>query len=549
MKVLLLQPPIQDFYDTDIRLQPLGLCMLKAAVRKYLPHVDVLVKDYHHGLGRRTIPLPTELGYLRSYYRHQDLSPFSTFHHYYHFGASLEEIGRDVAAEKPDLVGISSLFSPYHREALACAGQIRKRIHVPIVFGGPHVSACPRAVLDHPPVDFVIQGEGERPLVEFLKAFTSGRRYGSVPNLGYKTNGRLVFNAPEGNFPFNELPFADFSDLRPDRYCYNRKPLCFITATRGCPHRCTFCSVHATFGKEFRRRSPENVISEIKTRYEQGYRVFDFEDDNLTFDKAYAKHLFNGLIKAFQDKNVRFVAMNGLSYLSLDTEILSLMRRTGFGDLNLSLVSSRGRVLAKSARPHTVTKYLEVVKQAYRLGFRVVSYQILGLPYETLDDMIHTMALTATLPVIIGPSVFYCTPGSPIAAEFFEPSEPDIFRARSTAMAIETDHFGRDDIYTLFISARIINFIKGVPWGKNNTSLQDAIHPLWAADKRDRIGFELLRRLFEERRLYAATRSGFKELPRFKANLFFRILKKAAFVMTRKGVKIDLEAALQKIAP
>ena len=36
MKILLIQPPIQDFYDTDVRLQPLGLCMLKAVLKKLL---------------------------------------------------------------------------------------------------------------------------------------------------------------------------------------------------------------------------------------------------------------------------------------------------------------------------------------------------------------------------------------------------------------------------------------------------------------------------------------------------------------------------------
>ena len=58
MKILLLQPPVRDFYDTDIRLQPLGLCMLKAAVKKHLPEIDVVVKDYHHGYGRKTVPYP-----------------------------------------------------------------------------------------------------------------------------------------------------------------------------------------------------------------------------------------------------------------------------------------------------------------------------------------------------------------------------------------------------------------------------------------------------------------------------------------------------------
>jgi hypothetical protein len=95
MKVLLIQPPIQDFYDTEIRLQPLGLCMLKAVVKKLLPDVDVTVKDYHQGHGHKTIPYPPELSYLKEYYPFPDRSPFSMFHNYYHFGATFEDVARE----------------------------------------------------------------------------------------------------------------------------------------------------------------------------------------------------------------------------------------------------------------------------------------------------------------------------------------------------------------------------------------------------------------------------------------------------------------------
>jgi len=92
MKVLLVQPPIQDFYDTDVRLQPIGLAYLKAAVKKHLPHVEIIIKDYHGGCGRRTIAIPDELRDLVDYYPMADKSPFSTFHQYYHFGKSFDEI-------------------------------------------------------------------------------------------------------------------------------------------------------------------------------------------------------------------------------------------------------------------------------------------------------------------------------------------------------------------------------------------------------------------------------------------------------------------------
>jgi len=542
MKTLLIQPPIQDFYDTDIRLQPLGLCMLKAAAKKFLPHIHVIVRDYHQGHGRKTIRLPEELSYLREYFRHPDTSPFSTFSRYYHFGAPFEEIAEDVASERPDLVGISSLFSPYHREALACAREIKRRLNIPVLMGGSHVSAAPLSVLKDANVDFIIRGEGEGPFVEFLKALEGDPPLEGVPNLGFKRNGELVLNPKTENFPLDELPLADFSDLSPDRYLFERKPLCFITTSRGCPHHCTFCSVHSTFGDIFRRRSPENILSEIRQRYSEGYRVFDFEDDNLSFSKEDLMPILNGLITEFAEKELRLMAMNGISYLSLDLEILELMKKAGFRNLNISLVSTNDRILARLKRPHTLNKYLEVVDQAHGLGFDLVSYQILGIPYETIDDMVNTMSLMASLPVLIGASIFYLTPGCPIAKEFPEMTESDMFKARSTAMAIETDQFRRDDLYTLFITARIINFLKGLRLKGENVSLQDALEQAENAGHREKLGAQILKMFFEEKRLYAATRDGLKCIHRFQAKLFFGVMERFGLIKTRNGVEITLNS-------
>jgi radical SAM superfamily enzyme YgiQ (UPF0313 family) len=540
MKVLLIQPPIRDFYDTDIRLQPLGLCMLKAVVKKFLPDVEIIVKDYHQGYGRKTIPYPPELSYLKEYYPFPDASPFSMFHNFYHFGASFEELARDVLNERPDLVGISSLFSPYYREGIACAREIKRIQDVPVLMGGSHVSASPLSVLEQSSVDFIIRSEGERPLVEFLKAFRAGASLENVPNLGFKREGEPVLNPVEKNFPVQQLPMADFSDLNKSRYLYEKKPLCFITTSRGCPYRCSFCSVRVPHGESYQRRLRQDVLSEIRQRYEEGYRVLDFEDDNLTFDKEDFKQVLEAVIMEFPAGELRLMAMNGLSYLSIDTEILSLMKRAGFKSLNISLVTSNAQVLSRLRRPHSLGKYLAVVDQAHAAGFDIVSYQILGLPYETLDDMANTMALMAALPVLIGASIFYLTPGCPIASEFPRMTETDIFRSRSTAMAIETGDFRRDDLYTLFVTSRIINFLKGLRLHGQKTTLQEALHEAAERGSREKLGTEILQRLLDEKRLYAGTKKGFEFLPRFRADLFMKVWRKARSVRTLYGGSIDL---------
>lgn len=541
MKLLLIQPPVQDFYDTAIRLQPLGLCALKAIVRERLPRWEVSVKDYHHGRGRRTITVPPELAYLKAYYAFPDASPFSTFYQYYHFGASFDDIAAEVAAEQPDIVGISALFSAYFREALRCAEAIKARRNAPILLGGSHVSAAPESALRHPCVDFVIRGEGERPLIEFLAAWQQGRDFENVPNFGFKRGGQLVLTPLADNYPLDELPPPDFSDFPPNRYLFEQRPMSMVMTSRGCPHRCAFCAVHLTFGDRYRRRANDLILEEIAARYAQGCRVFDFEDDNLTFDTDAMRRLCDGLIALFPKRDAQFLAMNGLSYHSLNRELLALMKRAGFTHLNLSLVSADAETRRQSRRPHSFEQYVEVVRAGAELGFQIVAYQILGLPHESLDAMVQTMAANAGLPALLGASPCYITPNMPMAQAFPPMSDAEMFAARLTAMARDTAHVTRDDVFTLFVTARIINFLKGLALPNSPISCGDALN--WAERQGGRaaVGATLLRRLFAEKRLYAAVGAEFKPVARFQPALFFRVWSALTHIQRQHGQRLSVQ--------
>jgi radical SAM superfamily enzyme YgiQ (UPF0313 family) len=538
MRVVLVQPPIQDFYDTDVRLQPIGLCYLKAAVTQHLPDVHVILKDYHAGHGRRTVALPRELAYLSDYYPVADKSPFSTFHQYYHFGQSFDAIEADLDALQPDLVGISALFTPYYREALEVAARVKKRRAVPVVLGGSHVSAVPEAMLSHACVDYVIRGEGERPFVELLRCLQGQQRLKDVPNLGYKQDGQIYFTAMVDNYPLDQLPFPDLSDFTSTSYTLAGQPLTFMVTSRSCPHKCSFCSVHTTFGTTYRRRTVDNVLAEIDLRYRQGYRVIDFEDDNLTFYKSQFKELCRQLRARYPPGAIRLVAMNGISYLSLDDELLALMHQAGFAQLNLALVSSDTTVRETTKRPHTLDAYLRVVAKAFQLGLGVVSYQILGLPNETLASMVQTLAFNARLPVLLGASPFYQTPNSPIARGL-DLQESDYIRARLTAMAIETSSCRREDLYTLFVTTRIINFLKGLDL-PSATDIDSLLEQSWS-DHRTQIGLTLLQRLRETNSLHFWTRTGLVPNTKFKAGLFAKVLQAAGQVTCQNGVSIGLD--------
>jgi radical SAM superfamily enzyme YgiQ (UPF0313 family) len=544
MRVLLIQPPVQDFYDTDVRLQPIGLCYLKAAVNKHLPEIDVIVKDYHGGASRKTVPIPRELRYLSDYYGVADKSPFSTFHRYYHFGKPFDDIEKDIASLNPNVVGISSLFTPYFREALEVAARAKKVSRAIVVMGGSHASAVPESLLTSAAVDFVIRGEGERPFVEFLRCLQDHRPVETIANLAYKRHSEVVLNPIADNFPIEELPIPDLSDLTPQTYKLAGKPMTFMITSRSCPHKCSFCSVHTTFGTDYRRRSLEQVLEEIELRHRQGYRVIDFEDDNLTYYKQTFKELCRHLIARFPDREMEFVAMNGISYLSLDDELLELMYQAGFSHLNLALVSSDKTVRETTKRPHTLEAYVKVISKAHELGFKIVSYQILGLPNESLDSMIQTLAFNARLPVLLGASPFYQTPNSPIARGL-ELTASDFIKARLTALAIETDHFSRDDIYTLFVTTRIVNFLKGLPV-EGPTSLIDLINQRWL-DPRTQIGFDLVKQLSHSGSLCFSTTQGLVKNRKFRIELFAHVLQETATIQCQNGASLSVEEFVRQL--
>jgi len=539
MKILLIQPPVQDFYDTDIRLQPIGLAYLKAALHQYVTGLEVIIRDYHTGMGRKTVAVPKELDYLKRYYPVADKSPFSSFHQYYHFGLGFSEIEQDIAGLKPDVVGISALFTPYFREALEVVNRVKAQLSVPVVLGGSHVSAAPQTVLAHPNVDYVIRGEGERPLVEFINYLQGRQAIDKVSNLGYKHAGKMVFNPMQDNYAVDEIPAPDVSQLPLTQYHLEGKPLVFLITSRSCPHKCTFCSVHSTFGKTYRRRSVNNVLEEIRQRYQQGYRVIDFEDDNLTYYQAEFKQLCQALIAEYPQRELELVAMNGISYLSLDDELLELMWRAGFSKLNLALVSSDKTVRTTTKRPHTLERYINVVQKAHALGLRIVSYQILGLPTESLDSMVQTLAFNSRLPVLLGASPFYRIPNSPIA-QGLSLQDADFVSARLTAMGVNDALVTRPEIYTLFITTRIINFLKSLnPGDIGSSKLNDVLSRQWT-ESRTQLGVELLKKLMMEKILFFSNKSGLVANKVFQPDLFLQVIRQANTIGCLNGAIIDV---------
>ncbi len=160
--------------------------------------------------------------------------------------------------------------------------------------------------------------------------------------------------------------------------------------------------------------------------------------------------------------------MNGISFASLDGELLELMKRAGFHTINLSYVSTDPSTKERMGRPKPATEFDKILEKAEQIGLHVIAYAILGMPGQTIEEMVDTLIYLMGKKVLIGPSIYYPTPGTPL----FERCEkegllpPHPVQWRSSAFPIETKGFDRIDLLTLFRLARVINFIKGKMDGK-----------------------------------------------------------------------------------
>lgn len=464
MKVLLIQPPIEDFYLTSIRTKPIGLAYIASCLKKSGHEVEILDCQTKR---KKPIQIPKELSYLKDFYPFNDKSPFKLYTGYYHFGMSWDEIRKNIEGNKADLYGISSLFTPYHYEALKIAYIIKElKPNKIIVIGGSHPTSDPFGVLKNPYVDYVILGEGEYRFPALVDLIEKGKKEKlfEIDGIGYRENGEIKINPVKGFIKdLSSLPFPARELLELDHYKINKKLYTMVVTSRGCPHRCTYCSAHLVMGENFRSRTPEDIIREIKECYENyAIEIFDIEDDNFTHDHERSKRLMKLIIETFGEERIEFLAMNGISFASLDKDLIGLMKKAGFKVLNLSLVSISPSMKEYLKRPYSILEFDQIIKEAFDVGLRVIAYAIFGIPGQDINDMINTLIYLTGKKVLIGPSIYYPVPGTLLFERCKEKGIlPDsLLRYRSTAFPIETEDFSRLDLVTILRITRMINFVK-----------------------------------------------------------------------------------------
>jgi len=300
----------------------------------------------------------------------------------------------------PQLVGITAT-SPVLPEARRLAGAIQGALRVPLLLGGPHVTAVGREALEgRSPFDFGLMGDAERTVVDLVSALESGRDPGKTPGLVVRRDGDVSeYTTYRYTRDLNSLPHPWFGGIEIEKYRWSvpgfgTRIALPIIASRGCPYHCLFCFKDPR-RQGVRVRKADDVEAEVSRRLgETPARHFVFVDDYLTYDQ--------GMVYTLCD---RFSRMNSGRFTwegdtradGVDLALLRKMKRAGMVRINFGVECCDPTVLKRLNKNVDLQTIRAAFGMAKQVGLETRGSFILGNAYETRASVLRTLRFAARM--------------------------------------------------------------------------------------------------------------------------------------------------------
>jgi len=204
-----------------------------------------------------------------------------------------DDIGKRIESFRPDMVCASGFTC----NAYACARtvELAKKVDESIVtvLGGIHFSFVPEESLnDFPEIDYIVRGEGEVTLTELIRTLRKGGDPAEVVGLSFKRNGQAI-HTPDRPFIENldTLPYPAYHLVRDNMRRYHFTMMAGrnvvylnMEGSRGCDHKCSFCTQWRHWGSCWRTKSAKRMVDEIEFLHKEfGGEFIWLTDDNVDY--------------------------------------------------------------------------------------------------------------------------------------------------------------------------------------------------------------------------------------------------------------------------
>lgn len=294
-----------------------------------------------------------------------------------------------IKKKRFDIVGISCL-TPSAPIAFSIAATIKKYNNKTLtVLGNIHASVFAENILKNEAVDVIVHGEGEYTMLDLTKAIAENGNLTQVKGISFKKNGRIVKTPTrEPIDDLDELPYPSWHLFPFKKYGFLpfmnvEKPGLSILGSRGCPYRCTFCSL-PKIGNKHRARKPERVADEFE------YLINNFPVKQISLvnpifplSKEAGLKFCDEMIKRKLNNKIVWTCETRVD--RVDRELLKEMRRAGCRRILFGLESGVQELLDNVRKEFTLDNIKETIKYSKKEGIQTSGAFMIGLPGETKE--------------------------------------------------------------------------------------------------------------------------------------------------------------------
>lgn len=303
-----------------------------------------------------------------------------------------------ILSRSYDAIGLS-VQTPMYGNFQKLIQMIKPHLNgTPIIAGGPHASIYPDQTLErNPEIDFTVYGEGELTIPGIMDVIEGKKDPKDVLGIAYRKDGKVIKTAePDFIRDIDNLPYPARHLLKMEKYeampsTVKNMPMLHMIASRGCPFRCTFCSSASIMKRTYRYHSPKRVVDEMEhLKDEYGVREICFQDDLFTVNKKWVSDICNLLIQRGLDKHLSWTCHTRVN--TVDRELAKLMKKAGCWQMHMGVESASQELLDRIQKGTTPEQARNTVKILKEEGIVIRCYFILGLPGETREDALRTIA-------------------------------------------------------------------------------------------------------------------------------------------------------------
>ena len=294
-----------------------------------------------------------------------------------------------------ELLGVSVMPGPQMVAGMNVSRDVRRlRPGVKIVWGGYFPSIYPDAALNARYIDYVVRGQGEETLIELLEAIRGQRTLSSIHGLSYKDEFGLHRNNAERPMkgPDN-FPWAPYHRIPVERYLrpsFFGKRTAVHHASIGCPFNCSFCGVHAAYGRDEKMESPERTV-EILQHLIDKYRAdsVQFYDMNFFLREDHARKL----CALMEPLNLRWWCEARVDIMSrYSDETMAAIARAGCTMIFFGAESGADWVLQDMQKGITTEQTLTMARRTREFGIIPEFSFVVGNPKDPDADTQQTLA-------------------------------------------------------------------------------------------------------------------------------------------------------------